>query len=117
MEFRQVQSDSNFEGSPYFSIIISDIEIEDDMDKFFMWCRDNFNYSDVYIFEIKKKILHRFKRGNDYGPGKSEYMPQWKTEICYQMSYISEKDLLMFQLKWADFITDKEVQNELVKKL
>ena len=106
MNLRQVKSDNE-----YYSVIITDFS-EDDVHEFFTWCRVNLQDSDIWVYKVKKEIIHRYRDGHDVVHGVSEYM---ESETVYQMSYITEKDLVMFQLKWADSI-ETETQ-ELAKSI
>lgn len=71
---------------------------------FFRWCVHSFNNvkTDIFIFKVERSLLTSVDTtGQIYLPNEPEQLDPF-----YQISYLSEKDLLLFKLKWIDGESD-----------
>lgn len=96
MKLRQVKTVNN--AVDRYSIIVSGAS-DTAMDELIDWCCKNLLDSDIWVYKINRTLVTRLHDGKDR---KLAHV----IEVNYQLSYLTEKDLLMFQLRWIDYIDE-----------
>ena len=82
--------------------------------QFIKWCVDSFNPSmDLWIMKVERSLLTTISaEGKIIIPEEPRNLP-----VFYQISYITDTDMLLFKLKWIDNETELKPVDSIQKEL
>lgn len=108
LKFTEVTTDGN--------IVLLIEGPEEEAFKFFQWCVESFNIGniDLWIMKVQRSLLTSIEAetGKVVLPDEPEML-----EPFYQISYLTEDNLILFRLRWLDEHNDIKQINATTKEV